>query len=172
MASKTDGSRRFKRAGAWLLLPLLVAAALLSVVIPVWLIQPFQPQTQSALEVAYALRRLSPVATLLSAGLVLALSLWLWRGAHRWWRKGALVGALLCVLAAAWFAQQNHFEWMFNPLAQTAYAKAGEADFVAGTDMVLAVEVNGEAAAYPIRLMAYHHLAQDVLGGTRIVATY
>jgi hypothetical protein len=36
----------------------------------------------------------------------------------------------------------------------------------------MAVESNGEAAAYPIRLMAYHHLVQDVIGGTPIVATY
>jgi hypothetical protein len=26
--------------------------------------------------------------------------------------------------------------------------------------------------AYPVRLMAYHHLVQDVVGGTPLVATY
>jgi hypothetical protein len=53
-----------------------------------------------------------------------------------------------------------------------AYASTGAADFVNDSDMVLAVLKNGEAAAYPVRLMAYHHLVQDVVGGTPIVATY
>ena len=61
---------------------------------------------------------------------------------------------------------------MFNPLANAAYAKTSEAGFVADNDIVMAVEINGEAAAYPIRQMAYHHLVEDVVGGTPIVATY
>ena len=71
-----------------------------------------------------------------------------------------------------WFARQNHFEWMFNPLNQTEFAAAGETDFVADDDMVMTVEINGEAVAYPIRQMAYHHVVQDVVGGTPITATY
>ena len=31
---------------------------------------------------------------------------------------------------------------------------------------------NGEAAAYPIRQLAYHHLVQDIVGGVPIVVTY
>ncbi|HEX7173717.1 MAG TPA: hypothetical protein VF240_00345, partial [Pyrinomonadaceae bacterium] len=53
----------------WLLLLLLSAAALALVAVPVWLIQPFSPQTPRALEVGYALRRWSPLVTLaLAAG--------------------------------------------------------------------------------------------------------
>ena len=39
-------------------------------------------------------------------------------------------------------------------------------------DRVLAVTMNGEAVAYPIRLMGYHHVVEDTVGGTPIVATY
>jgi hypothetical protein len=46
--------------------------------------------------------------------------------------------SVAAVIAAAWFARQNHFEWMFNPLAQSAYAKADDASFVGAEDMVLA----------------------------------
>ena len=79
---------------------------------------------------------------------------------------------VLPLLAATWFARQNHFEWMFHPLTQTAYARTTDAGFVADADMVLAVEKKGEAVAYPVRQMAYHHLVHDVVGGTPIVATY
>ena len=61
---------------------------------------------------------------------------------------------------------------MFNPLAHSAYAKADDASFVGAEDMVLAVEHNGDAVAYPVRLMAYHHVVGDTVGGTPIVATY
>jgi hypothetical protein len=75
-------------------------------------------------------------------------------------------------LLATWFARQNHFEWMFNPLPAAAYARAGEVDFLSDTDMVLAIEVGGESVAYPVRLMAYHHVVADTVGGQPIVATY
>jgi hypothetical protein len=37
---------------------------------------------------------------------------------------------------------------------------------------VLAVTVGEESVAYPIRLMGYHHLVGDTVGGVPIVATY
>jgi Protein of unknown function (DUF3179) len=157
---------------AWALLFIITLAALVVVITPAWLIQPFRPQTQGGLAVSYALRRWSPVLTLIFAATGVALLLYLWRGARRWWRKAALVVALMLTFTATWFARQNHFEWMFNPLSKSAYAKASEAAFVADTDMVLGVEMKGEAVAYPVRLMAYHHLVQDVVGGTPLVATY
>jgi hypothetical protein len=156
----------------WLLLLAVVLVALALVIVPVWLIQPFSPQTPRALSVGYALRTWSPLATLAATLLCLALAFSLWRGTRRWWAKAVLVVLLVPVFAATWFARQNHFEWMFNPLARAAYAPASEADFVADDDMVLAVEKNGEAVAYPVRQMAYHHLAQDTVGGTPVVATY
>jgi hypothetical protein len=156
----------------WLLLLAVALVALALVIVPVWLIQPFSPQTPRALSVGYALRTWSPLATLAAAILSLALAFSLWRSTRRWWAKAVLVVLLVPVLAATWFARQNHFEWMFKPLARAAYAPASEADFVADDDMVLAVEKNGEAVAYPVRQMAYHHLAQDTVGGTPVVATY
>jgi Protein of unknown function (DUF3179) len=96
----------------------------------------------------------------------------LWRGLIRWFAKVALIVMLLPLLLAAWFARQNHFEWMFNPLTSTAYAKSSDASFIDDKDMVLGVANNGEAVAYPVRLMAYHHVAEDVVGGTPIIATY
>lgn len=167
-----NGNSLFGRRAAWLALLALVLLGVALVFIPVWIIQPFKPQTEQGLELSYALRRWSPIVTLVAAAAAVLLAVWLWRGTGRWWRKAALVIVVVPLLAAAWFARQNHFEWMFNPLAQAAYAQAGATDFVADSDMVLAVEQNGEAVAYPVRLMAYHHVVQDVVGGTPIVATY
>ena len=160
------------RKAAWAALLLLVLIGLAIVMIPVWIVQPFKPQTESGLKLSYVLRSWSPLVTVLAAVAALGLVIWLFPGARRWWRKAALVLIALPLLGATWFARQNHFEWMFHPLAQTAYAKTSDAAFVADTDMVLAVHNKGEAVAYPVRQMAYHHLVHDVVGGTPIVATY
>jgi hypothetical protein len=74
--------------------------------------------------------------------------------------------------ASVWAARQNIYEWMFNPLEGAAYAGAKETDFVGDDDMVLAVERGGERVAYPVRLLAYHHLVADRVGGVPLVATY
>jgi|SRR5687768_4825357 len=156
----------------WLLLVAVALVAFAVVFVPVWIIQPFKPQTTRGVELSYMLRRLSPWITVVALVLGFFLVVKLWLGSRRWWKKALLVAILIPLLAATWFARQNHFEWMFNPLANAAYAKVNEAAFVAAEDIVLAVKINGEAAAYPVRLMAYHHLVEDVVGGTPIVATY
>ena len=163
-------SSRPRRRMAWLALLVLVVLAGAVVLTPVWMIMPFKAQTARGMEISYLMRRWSPALTLVALAGAFALTIWLWGGA--WWRKGLLVLALLFTGANAWAARQNHFEWMFRPLPLGAYAKAAEADFVESRDMVLGVEVNGEAVAYPVRQMAYHHLVQDRVGGTEIVATY
>jgi hypothetical protein len=83
-----------------------------------------------------------------------------------------MVVVLVPVAVSVWFARQNHFEWMFNPLAGATYARAGEVDYVGDEDMVLAVERGGEAVAYPVRLLAYHHIVADTVGGVPVAATY
>lgn len=166
--SRIKKSRRI----AWSVLLLLTLAILAVVLIPVWLIQPFRPQTAREMEIAYTLRRWSPLLTVLISIAVLALTICLWRGARRWWRKSALALMLILACASAWAARQNHFEWMFNALPNPAYAEVGEVGFVKDDDRVMSVEIRGEAVAYPIRLMAYHHLVEDTVGGTPLVATY
>src|SRR5437762_1389107 len=158
-----------------LIWPALLGLLLLSialVAIPVFLIQPFRPQTQRALEISYLLRAWSPLVTFFIFLAALALTISKWKSARRWWRKGLLVIILLLSIVPAWFARQNHFEWMFNPLHHSSYVKTADAAFVRDTDMVLAVKINNEAVAYPVRLMAYHHVVSDTVGGTPICATY
>jgi hypothetical protein len=156
----------------WPALLILLLLSLALIAIPVFLIQPFRPQTQRALEISYLLRAWSPLITFFIFLTVLALTIWKWKGARRWWRKALLVIILLLAIVPAWSARQNHFEWMFNPLHNSAYVKAADASFVRATDMVLAVRINNEAVAYPVRLMAYHHVVSDTVGGTPICATY
>ena len=160
-----------RRRWAGFTLVLLILAAFALVAVPVFLIRPFSPQTPGGLAVAFALRRWAPLATALAliAGLALAVSLW--RGG-RWWSRGLVVLALVPLAGAAWLARFNIFEKMFSPLGASRFAPAAEANWVEDGDLVLAVERNGEAAAYPVRQVAYHHIVQDVVGGVPVAVTY
>jgi Protein of unknown function (DUF3179) len=164
--------KTFKFKLMWLALFVIVLTALAMVIIPVWLIQPFAAQTERDVAISFALKSWSPILSLAAAILAVGIVIWLWRNSRRWWSKAFLIAPLFIVFICAWFARQNHFEWMFNPLANSAYAKTGETDFAADDDMVLAIEMNGESVAYPVRLMAYHHLVEDTVGGVPIAATY
>jgi hypothetical protein len=155
----------------WLSLFVLIVIVLAIVLTPVFLIMPFKAQTSRILEVSYTMRRWSPVVTVLASLLIITLSIKLWLGG-RWWSRILLVLLLVPVFAATWFARQNHFEWMFNPLPNAAYARVGETTFVNNDDRVMSVTIGNESVAYPIRLMGYHHVVQDTVGGTPIVATY
>ena len=146
---RAESSRRRRIAG--LVLFLIAVAAVAMVFVPMWLIRPFVPQTPGGLAVAYALRRWAPVVTALAllAGL-----------------------ALVFLGAAAWLSHVNIFEKMFSPLGDARFAAAGAADWVGTVDPVLAVDHDGDSAAYPVRQLAYHHIVQDVVGGVPVAVTY
>jgi hypothetical protein len=155
----------------WFMLLALIVFVIAIVVTPVFLIMPFKAQTPRVMTVSYVMRRWSPILTIMGSLVIVTLTIRLWLGG-RWWSRIILLLLLVPTLGATWLARQNHFEWMFNPLANPAYAKAADANFVHDNDRVLAVTIGNESVAYPIRLMAYHHLVEDTVGGTPIVATY
>ena len=159
------------------MLPKALAAVLLAVAAaavaaaPLLLQQPFGTQTPAGMWIAHTLRQWGTPLTIALAVAVIALALSIARRA-RWWGKALLVAPVAVVLAAAWFARQNPFEWWFNPLEEPRFVPASEASFVEPRDLVLAVQADGESAAYPIRLMAYHHIVNDRIGRTPAVVTY
>jgi len=151
------------------LIPIAVIAV---VVLPLVLDQPFGSQTARTLEAVYAMRRLSPIVTVLGLAALAVLAAVSLRRRRTGLALVGFGGALALAIAAAWFARQNPFEWMFNPLPQPQFVAAAKATFVEPDDLVLAVSVDGDAAAYPIRQMAYHHLVNDRIGRTPAVVTY
>jgi hypothetical protein len=163
---------KFGNKTAWLVLLLLTAAAVGIVFTPVWLIKPFSAQSARAIEVSYLLRSWSPILTIFPALAAIGLAVFIWRNAKRWYRAAPLIIPLLIIFVFTWFARQNHFEWMFNPLETARFAPVAETDFVREDEMVLAVKIGTDAVAFPVRQMAYHHVVQEIVGGMPITATY
>ena len=156
----------------WPLLLLLVVATVTMVAIPVYVHTPFKPQTAAHVEWTYRLRRLSPPATVVALILSVALGAGLWQGSN-WWGRMAMILLLALLLVVIWFSRQHYYyEWMFRPLSNGDHSPVSEATFLPDSDMVLAVEINGDAVAYPVRQLAYHHIISDHVGGKPITATY
>ena len=177
----------------WVIVLLAAMTAVTVVAIPTLTIMPFKPQTTRTLEIAYPLKRIAPTLTLVCLVLVSGGALLLLRGPRRpatvsstrkprWFRRPVVRhvtrGALLATLVGAtgvvtWFARQNHFEWMFNPLPAVRYVDiAATKGFLTDDEMVMGIEVNGLSLAYPVRQMAYHHVVNDIFGTTPVVVTY
>jgi Protein of unknown function (DUF3179) len=157
----------------WIILLLAcLAVSLVLVAYPLYVIRPFRAQGARELMVALAVSRFRPVLTVISALAAVAAAIAYWRTQPRSWRR-ALVAAgavLVCVLAV--LARVNVFEQlMFHPVEHPAFAAASDAKLDAD-DKLIVVKIGGSARAYPIREMGYHHVVNDVVGGTALAATY
>jgi len=138
--------------------------------IPAFIIRPFRYQAPRALLVALALRQRAPLFTLAGALICSVLAFFLWRSASRW-RKSILALTLLVVAFSAVMARLNYFEWMFHPIAGAQFLAQSESK-LDPKEMIISVRLDGEARAYPISQMAYHHVLNDVVAGVPVAITY
>ena len=148
-----------------------LAVSLVCVVYPIYVIRPFRAQGARELAVALVVLRYRPLITVISALAALGVGVGYWRlQAQKWRQVLAAVGAgFVCVLAV--LGRVNVFELMFHPVDHPAFAAATEVKLDMD-DKLIVVKIGGAARAYPIRTMGYHHIVNDVVGGTALVATY
>lgn len=159
------------RARTWFGVLLLFAFTLVVVGTPVWLIRPFVSQSAAAVSWAYALRQAAPFVSAAGALLLVAALVTHWRQL-RWFGRTTLVTLSVLTIAVAWFARQNHFEWMFRPFPDPRFVAARDAADVPPDDPVIAAAIDGESLAFPIRRIGYHHVVNTTIAREPIVATY
>jgi hypothetical protein len=148
-----------------------LAISLFCVAYPIYVIRPSRHQGAQELAVALVVARFRPLVTMLAAlGAVLAL-VGYWRAQPgKWWRILPSLGTALALLLA-FLGRVNIYELMFHPVPQATFTAAGAVK-LDGAEKVIAVRLGDAARAYPIRGISYHHVVNDVVGGTALVATY
>jgi hypothetical protein len=148
-----------------------LAVSLFCVAYPIYVIRPFRHQGARELALALITMQFRPVITIVTALAALLALVGHWRTQPRKWRRvlPAIGAALIVVLA--FLARINIYELMFHPLIHPSFTLAREVKLDAA-EKVVAVKIGGDARAYPIRGMSYHHIVNDVVGGVAIVATY
>ncbi len=145
--------------------------------VPVWLIQPFAPQTADAVTWSWRLKVLAPGVTLGLGFVALAAVVAALRRPSPS-RRGSmartvgLVALLAGHAAVVWFARQNHFEWMFRPFPDPRFVAAAAATDIEPDEPVIGVARGGDAVAFPVTRIGYHHLVNTALGDVPVVGTY
>jgi len=80
-------------------------------------------------------------------------------------------------------SEQGRLDWRFvlwggippggiPPLNNPLTMPASEAHYLQAKDIVFGASINGQARAYPIRIMDWHELSNDLLGGEPIALSY
>jgi hypothetical protein len=64
------------------------------------------------------------------------------------------------------------FEPLMWPVPRADAETRGRRKFLVPSDLVIGVEAGGEARAYPLRLLVWHEVVNDTIGGTPVVVTY
>ena len=88
------------------------------------------------------------------------------------WKKIA-TGAILLLYGVIFFMFNFRFEAdkMFYQPSVKNMAPASE-NTVNASKLVIGVTINGEAKAYPVQLIGYHHQVRDTIGNTPVMVTY
>ena len=60
----------------------------------------------------------------------------------------------------------------FVPLDNPSFLAVHEAGYLGDDELVLGVEWAGEVRAYPLRLIRYHHIVNDIVDGEPLLVTY
>jgi len=141
---------------------------LLFEILNVYLIMPMPgSQRMNSIDVAYFLYRWR-WAFRIVFGLMLAVGLLM----ANWKRKWMLMlpmGILLSVIYTLNFQMAADHMFYQPKKVLMAHAAANKVDT---SGLVIGVVNNGEARAYPIRFLGYHHQVQDTIGGKPVIVTY
>ncbi len=60
----------------------------------------------------------------------------------------------------------------FVPLDDPTFLAADDTEYFGDDELVLGVEFAGEVRAYPVRMLRYHHIVNDTVGGEPLLVTY
>lgn len=157
----------------WRVLAVLAALALAAFeVANVWLIMPLPgSQRVRSLELAYALHGWRWAIRGACAGLWAVGAFATWRGSGRWWRT-ALAASPLAAAAVAWMTNARMAaDRVFLPPTVVRMAPLAE-NTIADDRLVVGLVVDGEARAYPLQAIGYHHQVRDRIGLRPILVTY
>jgi hypothetical protein len=170
MRASDAGITRKRRPLAWFFF---LASGLITIglfFIPAFIIRPFTHQSPRGLTVAMTVHQYAPWGTLAAALVCFGFAVELWRGGNL--ARRIIVGLVMLLVAfSTVMARMNYFEWMFHPVESPAF-EAESASKLDKSEMVLSISFGGDARAYPISQMAYHHIVNDVVGGVPVAVTY
>jgi hypothetical protein len=128
-------------------------------------------QHDNTIRLAFFLDKYIVLFRILGLFLVLPAALYFFRNARIW--KKILLGLVVAFYAFVFYMFNFRFlaEKMFYQPKNKMLVNA-ETNKVDTNQLVIGAVINGQAKAYPIQIIGYHHQVQDTLGGEPIMVTY
>jgi hypothetical protein len=130
---------------------------------------PFSQRVRS-IDTAYFLYRWRWGFRAVTGAMILAGVSAAWRMSG--WRKATGPAALVLAAVVAYMTNFTmSADHMFLQPATVTLQSVGQ-NMVEPTRLVVGVEINGDARAYPVQFIGYHHQVRDVVGGTPIMVSF
>jgi hypothetical protein len=139
---------------------------------PDWLVSPTRVQESSDLQLSYTLSKWAPILTVVNLLFAIPLAIAVWRTGRLRLRKLGVALSLVAIAFCIRTAQQPVVEGIFSPLPEAVYVPVPAAVHVQDDDHVLGIRFAGRAVAYPVPIVAYHHIVNDRLDDEPFVVTY
>ncbi len=155
-----------------ILLTLVLLFLFAAEILRVYFIMPFPgSQRSNAITVAYFLNNYIWWFRIAGFVLLVPLLLHVYRKA-KWWKK-IFVSVFVILYAVVFYFVNFKFlaEKMFYQPKNKILVNVAD-NKVDSTKLVIGISMNGEAKAYPIEIIGYHHQVQDTLGGEPVMVTY
>lgn len=153
-------------------MPLLFLLLFLQEIARVYLVMPFPgSQDLDLVQLAYGLDRYALFIRLLLLGSIGGL---IWHRVRTQQKVRKIwLGVFLAIYALLYFgiSTQMTAESMFRELIVKRFQVAG-LDSAQAEKIIMGIVINGEAAAYPIQFLGYHHQVRDTVGGQPVLVTY
>ncbi len=154
---------------------LLVTGLLLLVateILRVYFIMPFPgSQKSNTIDIAYFISKYIWWIRALGLILILPAAVTVFRSGKVW--KKVVLGIFVLFYVYVFYLFNFKFladKMFYQPEHKLLSAVA--ANKVDSNKLVIGVQINGEARAYPIEIIGYHHQVQDTVGGAPVMVTY
>jgi len=141
-------------------------------ILRVYFIMPF-PGSQKAdtIQIAYFLNNNIWWFRILGLILILLPMIYIFRNS-RWWKKIFLAFFVLIYATVFYFFNFKFLaDKMFIQPTNKILATAAD-NKIDNTKLVIGVAINGQAKAYPVEIIGYHHQVTDSIGGEPVMVTY
>ncbi|RYY53637.1 MAG: DUF3179 domain-containing protein [Chitinophagaceae bacterium] len=141
-------------------------------ILRVYFIMPFPGSQQSdTIGIAYWLGNNITWIRLVLLALILYPVIYSLRHNTKW--KTVLLLLVLALYATVFYFVNFRFEadkMFLQPVTKTFFTRTDNK--VDSTKLVIGVQIGGEAKAYPVEIIGYHHQVRDSIGNTAVMVTY
>jgi len=141
-------------------------------ILHIYFIMPFPgSQHNNTIELAYWLDNNIWWVRIILLAILIYPVVRIFRYSFRWKKVLLLAGLLLYAVVFYFFNFRFKADKMFYQPVHRSFANSA-ANTIQDNKLVIGVAINGEAKAYPVQLIGYHHQVRDTIANTPVMVTY